>query len=276
MSKAVTFQDITQEYDNIIKSKWKLMEEVDCLPDAITARIGFTQRMDRYIHNITSRSEAFDPLFLFWQGLELLVCDAHGTTPIAKWELEMSTVQPNAVKGIRLVTLMRDMPIEEVLTHAAAERADQNMSSMWSNLPKALREKEENWVCPQCHKRGMRIGEYSYGNRYLCSDTHYAVTCNHCEYIAKEAGSRYDAVESFLKRYQTELKRFEKKEKFQAKAKESLSVIEQSLNEMAALAQSRAVLYDEGDLKWLRKQTDTLVAATFCTLEERLNNKKKG
>lgn len=274
MSKAVTFQDITQEYDNIIKSKWKLMEEVDCLPDAFTAKIGFTQRMDRYIQSITRHSEVFAPLFLFWNELELLVCDAHGTSRVAKWELEMSTVQPNAVKGIQLITHMRDLPLEDVLILAASERENQDLSSMWLHLPKSYQEKEENWVCPRCHKRGLHVGEYSYWKNGI-SSTRYAVTCDSCDYTAKEMNSRYDAEEVFLKRFQSELKRFERKEKFQIKAKESLSTIEQSLNEIAALKQNRSVSYDGEELRILRGQIDTLVDTTFRTLWERLTDKEK-
>lgn len=274
MSENLTFQGITEEYDAIIKSKWKLMEEVDCLPDALTAKIGFTQRMDRYIQRITNRAEVFNSLFLFWKELELFVCDAHGTSLVAKWELEMSTVQPNAVKGIRLITHMRDLPLEDVLALAASERENQDLSSMWLNLPESYQEKEENWVCPQCHKRNLRVGEYSHWESGF-SITRFAVTCDSCEYTAKEMDSRYDAKEAFLKRYESELKRFKKKDKFRAKADESLSAIEKSLNDIAALKQNRSVLYDEEDLRNLRGRVDALVDKTFRTLWERLTDKKK-
>ena len=281
-----TFEEITTRYDGIIKSKWRLMCEVDCLPDICTAADGFVKlcsmTLKRACEGLGSKR---DNLFLFWKRVAgsktpmLSVIQLCFPTPdgsihlLAQWELELSALEETkgAVKGLTLI-IPKDgsQPIDELLksTLPLVDTDVTGRTKMWRALPEKDQRKEESIVCPRCGTRGsIYIGEYTQNGRVT-----HAATCSCCDFIGPHRISDYDALESFLSRINAISRHEEKTKAFHAIAESELAEIEMHVKKIAALAANRNVSYTDLDVDNIMKKYN---AAGEKLLRMKRSNTKK-
>lgn len=258
-----TLNEITSRYDAIIKSKWRLMCEVSCLPDTITAVDGF---LKQYAPVFERERKGLGPkrdnLFLFWKrvsgqstcertGIQLCFPAPDGTSHLlAHWELELSALEEakGAVRGIKLLFPQDgNIAINEMLMSALsfAESDDTGRANMWKVLPDSERRKSENIVCPRCGTRGsIYIGEFSEKN----ARTYHAATCSVCTFNGPHRASDDNAMDAFIDRYDAIHKQEEKMKSFQRAVKVELDGIEEHVKALIALAKDKKMSYSNWDV----------------------------
>ena len=282
-----TLSEITAKYDDIIKSKWRLMCEVSCLPDSYTAADGFIKQystmFDMVREELGSKREN---LFLFWRrvnaqgpldvsAIQLCFPMPDGTIQVAaQWEMEISSLEEtkNAVKGIKLVVPEDgNKPIDELL-HNILQLVDTDVAGrvrMWKALPENERSKESSIVCPRCGERGgIYVGEYSESGH-----TVHATTCGRCDFIGPYRNNSYDAMDSFLNRYDSIRKQEEKRKRFHETVAIELAEIETHVAKLAALASDKSVAYTNWDVENILKKYEAAGQKLFSMKKQ---EKKKG
>lgn len=264
-----TLNEITSKYDAIIKSKWRLMCEVNCLPDTVTAVDGF---LKQYAPVFEKERKELGPkrdnLFLFWKrmpgqntskltGIQLCSPAPDGTHRLlAHWELELSGLEETneAVKGIKLLFPQDgNKSIGEILmsTLSLATTDEAGMANMWKALPDSERRKPENIVCPRCGTRGsIYIGEFYERN----ARTYHAATCSVCTFTGPHRTSDYDAMDAFLDSYDSIQKHEEKMKNFQKAVKAELDGIEEHVKALTALTKRKDVSYSNWDVDCILKE----------------------
>lgn len=282
----MTFKKMTDEYDAIIKSKWKLMHEVDCLPDYRCALKGFVQRNQSKFESVRkSMGEAGQNLFLIWKevpeksGLDLICPIPKGKFRVlARWIFLQSTsdAAKHAIKGIQLTLPVEgETTIEGCLEHTAASIAigtgEEQMEArieMWKALPVEERKKEQNRICPCCGSRGsLYLGEYS--NAHYSTD--FAMVCGACSFEGPHLTSDYDAEEAFFERFDSIRNRELKKQFFQSAIQFEMAGIEKHVSALIRISKSKKAYYTNADVEKITKQYEEIGRA----IQQMQKNPKK-
>ena len=260
MKIGTTLKEFTENYNGIIKSKWRLLEEVDCLPSDREIKTDIAQKiLNIFKHARKELAEECRPLadviFLYTKGLSdqrvQLLAGSPSETPfvIGEWQLVYSKLQPEAVKEVCLTgSYNSGTPFKEVLRSVAQTimvnaNAD-TVIEIWEKLPESVKREPENMVCPYCRRRGTS---------YVSScDRVYFVRCEECDHGGPEEKCDYDAVDSFMKRFHKEYLKARKKERFDILAQKQLEIISDALDAIKELQTSRVCYCDEETIKKIK------------------------
>lgn len=280
MKIGTTLREFTENYNNIIKSKWRLMEEVDCLPNSREIKADLAKKILNAFN--TARQELAreakplaDALFLYTKELpnriQILAGSPSETAfKLGEWQLIFSELQPEAVKEVRLTgSYAADATFKAALKSVAQTimvnaNAD-TIIEIWEKLPDSVKKEPENMVCPCCRRRGTcYVADYD-------DDGKYTIRCEECDYEGPKKIARYEAVDAYAEHFMSSYLRARKSERFDLLAKQQVDIITKALDTISKLRKNKACYCSPEANSAVKKAILDAVSAHF---EEEKGTKK--
>lgn len=274
------FENFTANINRIIKVKWEALEEMEIsLPKIATVAKEVIENrlvslLNDYLHSFRGL-ERYDKCFIYPEielkdnRVNLMYMTPDGPEIAVVFNIEESVKFPGVAKNVSFEckTFPQIKSIEELFDFVCNKVENADIFSLWTNLPISEREKERNFICPECGNRNsIYVGNFG---------SYYAFTCSWCDFTGKGRPDKSDAIKEWAKEKNSDFQKARsyhlKHQSFKEISKQSLESIDKELCKLAELKRNKKVVVTDDDVSLIKSK---LLSSVERTIDE-LSGKKK-
>lgn len=205
---------ICEKINNLIKSKWEALEELDIrLPTVRDIKEIIVKTInDRLDYLMSNRYNTYNKAFVYIEEesekLALRYMTTNGSVDIGAFVVNESKRKPGIALSVHFEGTdgrkidSNELFLLQYLEISSKINTNADIFTLFVQLPEVAKREKHNWVCPSC---GMRTGMYigSFGHPH----NKHAIVCSNCSYTGYMHEYKSDCIDAWSRDVKSDFNR---------------------------------------------------------------------